>query len=140
MMTWKRKEKSKGRNIEVDPIKGYHSDLYMYSYYQSEPASINQMDGNASAEDNSSNKSLAQAMAMTIHFVSTFHSAMDIIFTKPPKELPDGIITALVMIPINWICILPHLLIACVCILRHKYKNKKISKCRHKRSAAATER
>ena len=83
------------------------------------------MDGNASAEDNSSSDSLAQSMAMTIHFASTFHSAMDIIFPKTPKEPPDGIITSLVMIPITWICILPHLFIACVCILRHKYKNKK---------------
>ena len=92
----------------------------MHSYYQPDPASINQMGGNASAEDNSSSESLAQAMAMTIHFASTFHSAMDIIFPKPPKEPPDGIITALIMILITWKYILPHLFIACVRILRHK--------------------
>ena len=121
----KRKGKSKGRNIEVDSIKSYRSELYMHSYYQSDPASINKMDGNASAEDNSSSESLAHAMTMTIHFESTFHSAMDLIFTKPPKEPPDGIITALIMIPITWICILPHLFIACVHILRHKSNNTK---------------
>ena len=88
----------------------------MHSYYQYDRASINKMDGNASAENNSSIKSLEQAMAMAIHFASTFHLAMDIIFPKPPKEPPDGIIAALVMIPITWICILPHLFIACVCI------------------------
>ena len=103
MMMHKRKDKSKGRNIEIDPIKVYRSDLYMQSYYQSDLASINQMDGNSSAEDKSSSESLAHAMAMTIHFASTFHSAMDVIFPKPPKETPDGIITALIMIPINWI-------------------------------------
>ena len=79
------KGKSKERNIEVERIKGYHSDLYMHSYYQYGPASINQMDGNASAEDNSSRESLAQAMAITIYFAWTFHSTMDIIFPKPPK-------------------------------------------------------
>ena len=108
MMIRKRKGKSKGRDIEVDPNKCYHSDLYMHSYYQSEPASINQMDGNASAEDISTSESLAHAMLMTINFASTFYSAMDIIFPKPPKEPPDGIITSLIMIPITWICILPH--------------------------------
>ena len=41
MMMRKRKGKSKGRHIEVDPIKGYRSDLYMHSYYQSDPAIIN---------------------------------------------------------------------------------------------------
>ena len=128
----KQKGKSKGINIEVEPIKGYLSDLYMHSYYQSNPASINQMDGNASAEDNSSKESLAQAMEMTIHFESTFHLAMDIIFPKPPKETSDGIITALIMIPITWICILTHLFIACGRILRHKSKNNKRSKRRPK--------
>ena len=53
-MMRKQKGKLKGRNIEVEPIKGYRSDLYMHSYYQSNPASINQMDGNASDEYNSS--------------------------------------------------------------------------------------
>ena len=125
--------KPKGKNIEVDPIKGYRTDLYMNSYYHSDPASINQMDGNASAEDKSSNESLAHAMAMTTHFESTFHSAIYIIFPKPPKEPPDGVITALIMIPITWICILPHLFIAYVSILRHKPKNKKISKRRPKK-------
>ena len=67
-MMRKRKGKSKGRNIEVEPIKGYRSDLHMHSYYQYNPASINQMYGNASSEDNSSSESLAQAMAMTIQF------------------------------------------------------------------------
>ena len=84
-MIRKRKGKPRGKNIEVDPIKGYPSDLYMHLYYQSEPAIINQMDDNASAEDNPSSKSLAQSMAMTIHFASTFHSAMNLIFPKPPK-------------------------------------------------------
>ena len=137
MMVCKQKGKPKGINIEVEPIKKYCSDIYMHSYYQSNPASTNQMDVNESAEDNSSSKSLAQAMSMTIHFASTFYSAMYIIFPKPPKEPPDGIITALVMIPITWICILPHFFIACVCIMRHKYKNDKISKWRRKISAAA---
>ena len=136
----KQKGKLKGRNIEVDPIKGYSSDLYMYSYFQIEPARINQMDGNASAEDNSYREILAHAMAITIYFASIFHSAVDIIFPKPPKEPPDGIITALIMIPITWICILPHFFIAFIRILRHKSKNKKISKRRRKRSAAATAR
>ena len=98
------------------------------------------MDGNASAEDNSSRDSLAHSMAMTIHFASTFHSDMDIIFPNPPKDPPDGIITALIMTPITWICILTHLFIACVCILRHKSKNNKRSKRRRKRSAAAIAR
>ena len=124
----KRKGKSKGRDIEVEPIKGYLSDLYMHSYYQSDPASINQMDGNASAEDNSSRDSLAQAMAITIYFASTFHLTMDLIFHKLPKEPSDGIITALIMIPITCICILPHLFIACGRILRHKSKNNTRSK------------
>ena len=96
-MMRKLKGKSKGRNIEVDPIKGYRSDLYMHPYYQCNPASINQIDGNASAEDNSSSDSLTQAMAMTINFTSTFHLDMDLIFPKPPKEPPDGIITALLI-------------------------------------------
>ena len=52
-MMRKRKGKSKGRNIEIEPIKDYCSDLYVHSYYQSDPASIIQMDGNASVEDNS---------------------------------------------------------------------------------------
>ena len=83
----------------------------MHLYYQSNPASINQMDGNASAEDNSSSESLAQAIAMTIHFASTFHLAMDLIFPKPPKDPPDGIITALIMIPITSLvyCMWSHL-------------------------------
>ena len=102
-MMRKQKGKPKGRNIEVEPIKGYRSDLYVHSYYQSDPASINQMDGNASAEDNSSSKSLAQAMAITIYFASTFHLTMNLIFPKPPKDPPDGIITALIMIPVTWI-------------------------------------
>ena len=46
-MMRKRKVKLKGRNIEVEPIKGYRSDLYIHTYYQSDPARINQMDGNA---------------------------------------------------------------------------------------------
>ena len=102
-MMRKQKGKPKGRNIEVGPIKGYRSDLYMHSYYQSDPASINQMDGNVSDEYNPSSESLAHAMAMTIHFASTFHSAIDIIFPKPPKEPPYGIITVLIMNPITWI-------------------------------------
>ena len=84
-MMRKQKGNSKGRNIEVEPIKGYLSDIYKHSYYQSDPANINQMDGNASYEDNSSSESLAQAMAVTIYFASTFQSTMDIIFPKPPK-------------------------------------------------------
>ena len=36
-MMRKQKGKSKGRNIEINTIKGYRSDLYMHSYYQSEP-------------------------------------------------------------------------------------------------------
>ena len=39
------------------------------------------------------------------------------------------------MIPITWISILPHLFIACGCILRHKSKNNKISK-RHPNTKA----
>ena len=65
---------------------------------------------------------------MTIHFASSFHLAMDIIFPKPPKEPPDGIITALIMIPITCICILTHFFVVCGCILRHKSKNNIISK------------
>ena len=38
MIMRKLKGKSKGRNIEVEPIKGYRSDPYMHSYYQSDPA------------------------------------------------------------------------------------------------------
>ena len=60
---------------------------------------------------------------------------MDLIFPKPPKEPPDGIITALIIIPITWICILPHLFIACGRILRHKFKNNKISKRRPKKKS-----
>ena len=93
------------------------------------------MDGNVSAEDNSSSKSLAQAMAMNIYFASTFHSTMDIIFTNTPKEPPDGIITSLSTIPITCICILPHLFIACGCILRQKPKNNKRSKSRPKKKS-----
>ena len=62
---------------------------------------------------------------MTINLVSTFRSAMDLIFPKPPKEPPDGIITLLIMITITWICILPHFFIACGHILRHKFKKIK---------------
>ena len=99
------------------------------------------MDGNASAEDNSSSESLAQAMAITIYFASTFHSAMDIIFTKTPKEPPDSIITALSMVPITWTLKLPLLFIACVRILRNKNKNIKISKrCPKKKSRQALQK
>ena len=134
-MMYKRKGKSKVRAIEVEPINGYRSDLYMHSYYQSDPASINKMGGNASSEDNSSSDSLAQAMAIIIYFASMFHSTMDLIFPKTPKEPPDGIITALIMILITWICILPHLFIACGRILRHKYRNNTRSKRRPKKKS-----
>ena len=74
-------------------------------------------------------------MAMTIHFASTFHSAMDLILPKPPKEPPDGIITTLIMIQIIWICILPHMFIACGRFLRHKSKNNKRSNRRPKKKS-----
>ena len=77
-------------------------------------------------------------MAMTIHFASKFHSAMDLIFPKPPKEPPDGIITSLIMILITWICILSHLFIACGRILRHNSKNNKRSKRRPKKKSGQT--
>ena len=46
----RRKSRSKGRKIEVEPIKGYISNLYMNSYYQIDPVSINMMSGITSAE------------------------------------------------------------------------------------------
>ena len=74
------KGQSKGRNVEVEHIKGYRSNLYMHSYYQIDPASINKTSGIASPENNTSSEILDHAMASTLYFASTFHSAMDIIF------------------------------------------------------------
>ena len=135
-MMRKRKAKSKGRNVEVEPIKGYRSDLYMHSYYQIDPASINQMDGNPSAEDNSSIESSEHAMALTLYFASTFHFEMNIIFPRPPKEPLDGIITALIMIPIMWICTVPHITMTCIRIMKHECKHEKRIKSRKRSSGS----
>ena len=134
----KRKSRCKDQDNDVEPIIGYSSDLYMHSHYQINRASINQMDGSATAENNSSIESLQQAVHLAIYFASIFHSAMDFIFPKPPKEPPKGLVTAIAMIPITWICISSQLAIACVRIMRHKSKPKK--KHRRKRSAKASAR
>ena len=102
-MKRRRKGQSKGINIEVEPIKGYRSNLYMHSYYQINYASINKTSGSASAENNAPRESLEHDMALTLYFASTFHSAIDTIFPKPPSKPSDGLITALIMIPINWV-------------------------------------
>ena len=77
------KGRSKGRNIEVEPIKGYISNMYMHSYYQIDPASIKMTSGSASAENNASSDSLDHNMALTLYFASTFYSAIDVISPKP---------------------------------------------------------
>ena len=107
------------------PIKGYISNMYIHSYYQIDPASINNTRGIASDENNESSESLEHAMALTLYFVSTFHSAMDNIFHKPPSKPPDSLIKALIMIPITWICISSQSIIACVHIMKQKHKTKR---------------
>ena len=102
-MKRRQKGRPKGRNIEVDPIKGYRFNLYMHSYYQIYPANINKTSGIASAENNAYSESLEHAMALTLYFASTFNSAMDTMFPKPTSELPDDLITALIIIPMTWI-------------------------------------
>ena len=102
-MKRRRKGRSKGINIEVEPIKGYRSNMYMHSYYQIDTASINNMSGISSAENNASRERLEYAMALTLYFASTFNSAMDIISPKPQREPPGGLITSLIIIPITWI-------------------------------------
>ena len=57
-MKRRRKGRSKGINIEVEPIKGYRLNIYMHSYYQIDPSSINKTSGSASAENNASSESL----------------------------------------------------------------------------------
>ena len=131
-MKRRRKGQSKGRNIEVEPIKGYRSNLYMHEYPQIDPASINKTRGNASAESNVSIEILDHAMALTLYFVSTFHSVMDTILPKPPNKPPDGLITAVITIPMNWIWISYQSIIACVHIMKPKPKTK--HKRHHKRS------
>ena len=63
-------------------------------------------------------------MALTLYFATTIHSATDIIFCRPPSEPRDGLITALIMIPITWIFISSQFIISCVNIMRHKPKTK----------------
>ena len=102
----------------------------MHSYYQIDPASINNTRGIASDENNESSESLEHAMALTLYFVSTFHSAMDNIFHKPPSKPPDSLIKALIMIPITWICISSQSIIACVHIMKQKSKTKRKRHCK----------
>ena len=130
-----RKGQLKGKIIEGDPIKVYICNLYVQSYYKIDPASINKTSGSASAENNAYSDILEHAMALTLYFASIFHSAMDLIFPKPPSEPSDGLITAFIMIPITWICISSQLIIACFHIMKQKTKTKR--KWRHKRSAEA---
>ena len=77
-------------------------------------------------------------MALTLYFASKFHSTMNTIFPKTPSEPPDGLITALIIILINWICISSQSIIACVNIMKHKPKTKR--KRHRKRSAEASTR
>ena len=64
-------------------------------------------------------------MALTLYFASTFNSAIYNISPKPPSELPDGLITALIMIPITLVCISSQSIIACVHIMKQKPKTKR---------------
>ena len=75
----------------------------MHSYYQIYPPSIKKTSVSASAENITSNKSLEHAMALTLYFASTFNSAMDTMFPKPTSELPDDLITALIIVTMTWI-------------------------------------
>ena len=135
----KRKAKSKGKAVEVEPIKGYHSALYIHSYYQIDQANTNKMDSNLSAEDIPSIETSEYAMAMYLYFASTFHLATDIIFLRPLKEPPDGFTMALIMISITWICITPHLVCTCIRIMKFKgRKQKRPKSC--KQSEKSTER
>ena len=59
-----------------------------------------------------------------IYFASSFHSTMDTISPKPPSEPPNGLITALTMVPISWICISYQSIIAFVHIMKQKPKTK----------------
>ena len=70
----------------------------MHSHYQMDRANLNKCEGNAHAENNASSDSLEHAMAMTYYFASTFHAAIDIVFTKPPDEPPKGPVTAFLML------------------------------------------
>ena len=134
-MKRRRKGRSKGRNIVVEPIKGYRSNLYIHSYYQIDPTSINKTSVSDSAENIKSSKSLEHATAMTLYFTSTFHSAMDIIYPKTQSKPSEGLITAFIMIPTTWIFISSQSNIACIYIIRNKRKRKR--KRRHKISAEA---
>ena len=91
----------------------------MQSYYQIDPASINNMSGSTSDENNSSSESLEHAMALTRYFASTFHSVMDTPFTKPQSEPPDGLITVIIIITISCICISSQMIIAYANIMKH---------------------
>ena len=46
-MKRRHKVQSKDRSIEVEPIKGCKSNMYMHSYYQTYPASMNKTSGSA---------------------------------------------------------------------------------------------
>ena len=72
-------------------------------------------------------------MALNLYFSSTFQSVMDNIFPKPPRETTDGLIIALIVIPITWIYISSQTVIACDCIMKHKPKTK----CRRRRKISA---
>ena len=125
--------------LKLSLSKMYISNLYMHSYYQIDAASINKTGVSASTENNASRESLENSMTLTLYFASTFYSAMDIIFPKPPIKPPDGLITAFIMIPITWICTLSQLIIACIHIIRHKPKTIR-KRCRKRLAEAAARR
>ena len=76
-------------------------------------------------------------MSLTLYFAYTFNSSMDIIFYKPPSKPPDSLITALIMIPITWMCISYQSIISCVHIMKHKSKTKRKWRCKRSAEVAA---
>ena len=98
-----------------------------------DPTIIKKTSVSASGENNAPREILKNAMALTLYFTSTFHSVMDTSLPKTPSKLPDGLFTALITIPITWICISSQLIITCGHIMKHKPKTK--HKRRHKRLA-----
>ena len=125
------------KKVEVEPIKGYRQNMYMHSYYQIDPESINKTSGVASAENNASIEILEHDMELSLYFESTFHSAMDIIFPKPQIKCPEGLITEFIMIPTTWILISSQLIIACGHIMIQKPKTKRKRRRKISEEAAA---
>ena len=131
--------RKRGNNEHIEPIIGYRSDLYMHSHYQMDRANLNKCDGKSSAENDASSESLEHAMAMTFHFASTFHSAMDIFFIELPKEPDKGPILAILMLFITWGCISIATVIACVRLARYNNDaNQEINKPKRQRRRRST--